>query len=351
MREHSGVISASAQARPAGGLAKNATSIVIRVAQLLVAILASGMAFATANADANVSAPDSGQPSAYVGIYLNNIPSVSIKEKKFQVDFNIWFRWTDDRLNPIESFKIFNGTIDAKDGLVKKKIGNVNYAMQRVQATIYRNFDVARYPLDNHVLKIQIENSGGDEVSVAYLPDKANTQVSPKITVPGWAVGAFDSYASKTVYQTNYGDPSLSASTEAKIPRYTFSVELKRVGYGFFFKYFSVLFLAAAVTFIAFWLSPDQIDTRYWLITTGFFLAVITGSSLATTLPETESLGLGDKLYNLTMVFTLISAAVMIHHSKIHAINSDRANTLSRQWGWGLPLAYSLLTGVIVVFG
>lgn len=275
-----------------------------------------------------------------VGIYLNNIPSISLKEKKFQVDFVIWFRWTGDDINPVETFSIFNGHIDAKDGVITKKIGDTRYASARVEATIFRNFDVAHYPLDNQTLKIQIEDSKADGRLVSYKPDKDNTNVSSKITVPGWAVGQFDSYGSVTSYKTNYGDLSLARNAETRIPRYTFAIDLKRSGHGYFLKYFSMLFLAAALTLAGFAISSELIDTRFFLSTSAIFMAAITGGSLSTSLPETDEFGLGDQLYHMTMGFIFVATMIFIYLHKASLADSTRADKLSARWGAGLALAY-----------
>lgn len=283
-----------------------------------------------------------------VGIYLNNIPTVNLKEKNFQVDFSVWFRWTGEDINPVETFKLFNGRIDGKEVLEKKKIGNSNYALARVGATIFRNFDVSRFPLDSQTLKIQIEDGKLDGNAMTYVPDKANTNVSAKITVPGWTVGGFDSYNSVTSYQTNYGDSSLGKDAEAQVPRYTFSIDLKRDGYGNFFKYFSLLFLAAALTFIGFCISSELIDTRFFLSTSSIFMAAFTGSALATSLPETSSFVMGDRLYQLTMAVIFIATLVFIYEHRVFGSDLARARRLSRQWGCGLTLAYLVAVFSIV---
>lgn len=285
-----------------------------------------------------------------VGIYLNNIQSVSLKEKRFQVDFNIWFRWKSDHINPMETFKIYNGNIDAKDGLVMKKINGINYAVQRIQATIYRNFNVDRYPLDDHKLKIQIENPVAD-TNFEFVPDNENSSVSPKIMVPGWSVGSFDGYASITTYKTNHGDISLGNDAEAKVPRYTFSVDLKREGYGLFFKYFSVLFFSVALTLIAFWISAELIDTRYWLVTTSPFLVVLIADSLSATLPDSESFRLGDQLYMLSVGLIFVAATVMIYQAKLFTVDEQRAKRQSFIWGWGLTMFYTAASVWIVLKG
>ena len=272
---------------------------------------------------------------------MNNIPSVSLKEKKFQVDFNIWFRWKGDEINPMETFKIFNGHIDSKDGLVKKTIGGINYASQRIEATIYRNFDLRRYPLDDQSLKIQIEDVQAASTELVYRPDKINANVSPKINVSGWNIGKFEGYASVTKYQSNYGDVSLPDNAESNFPRYTFSVDLKRGSYGIFFKLFSMLFVAAAVSFLAFRIRSDYLDARLALIVSGVFLAAVTQSALSTSLPESDLFGMADQLYNIAMVFILFSFMACIHAFRLF-VNGDvlKAEKFSRIIGIFLPVCY-----------
>ena len=73
----------------------------------------------------------------------------------------------DDAKNPIEqiktvspikhviviigenhTFELANGRITSKAGLVKKKLGNLNYASVRVVATITKFWEMKRFPLD-----------------------------------------------------------------------------------------------------------------------------------------------------------------------------------------------------------
>lgn len=294
------------------------------------------------------SAPDEPR-KVDVGIYVNNIPSVNLKEKKFQVDFHIWFRWSGNDIDPLESFEIVNGHIDSKDALLKKKIGNVNYASCKVSATIYRDFDLSRYPLDNHPLKIQIEDSQSSSTDMAYRPDKDNASVSPKISIPGWSIDKFESYASVTKYLTNYGDLSLSSHHEKNVPRYTFSVNIKRVGYGNFFKMFSVLFLAVILSFSAFAIRSDHLDARFALAVSGVFLAAFTQNMLATNLPDSNSFSMGDQLYNVAIAFILLTfIACILTFGVFMGGDENKANKYSRLFGVLLALAY-VLANIYVV--
>ena len=285
-----------------------------------------------------------------VGIYLNNVPQVNLKEKLFQAVFYLWFRWQGDDLNPMESFEIVNGSVDAKEGLVTKKIGQVNYAAARIRATIYRNFDVARFPLDNQPLKIQIEETSSSSGELVFRADKQSSGFSPKIDVPGWRTDSFEDYVSITTYPTNYGDISMPATT-SQYPRYTFKINLVRAGWGNFIKLFSILFLAAGLAFFAFRIQSESIDARIALAASAVFMAVITQSALSSSLPESDSFGMADQLYNTTMGYILATFLAIIHTFRMQLAGNDSgADRVSCITGWTLSVTYVAATVLIVLF-
>ena len=284
-----------------------------------------------------------------VGLFLNNVPSVMLKERKFQVDFNVWFRWTGDAVNPLESFEVVGGHIDLKEELVKKKTGNVNYGLYKIVATINYNFDLAKYPLDDHALKIQIEDVKRDSSELVYRADTATTNVSPKVHVPGWDTGHFEATTAITHYPTNYGDPEAAKSTESNYSRFIFSLDLIRNGYGNFLKLFSMLFFAGGIAFFAFRVRSDYLDGRLALIVSGIFMAAITANMISSSLPESDSFDMAEKLYFATMAFIFATCLGSLHTFKIFlAGNEEKANLLSRRLGMALPVAYVIVNVLIV---
>ena len=284
-----------------------------------------------------------------VGVFLNNVPSVMLKERKFQVDFNLWFRWTGDAVNPTESFEVIGGPIDLKEELAKKKVGNVNYALYKVVATINYNFDLARYPLDDHALKIQIEDVKRDSTELIYRADTASTGVSPKVHVPGWDTGSLVASSDLTHYPTNYGDPEAPKTSESDYSRATFSLGLVRNGYGNFFKLFSMLFFAGGIAFFAFSVRSDYLDGRLALIVAGIFMAAITANMISSSLPESDSFDMAERLYFATMAFIFATCLSSLYTFKIFlAGQEEKANRLSRLFSYTYPLAY-VLTNVLIV--
>ena len=182
----------------------------------------------------------------------------------------------------------------------------MNYASAHVEATIHRNFDLSRYPMDEQALKIQIEDRSG---TVVYKADAEGSDVNGKINLPGWILSKQGVYSSMTKYNTNYGDPSLAKGESASVPRLTMAVDATRSSNAFFLKSFSMLFLAAYCAFAAFLIRSDHIDARLAFSLSAVFIASATQGLLSSNLPDGEGLTLGDLFYEVTMVFIVVSVA------------------------------------------
>ena len=282
-----------------------------------------------------------------VGVFLNSVPSLALKERKFQADFNLWFRWSGDAASGIENFSIVDGVVDSKEELVKKKVGDANYVLYRVLATIHNNFDVSKYPLDDHALKIQLEDLKRGSGELVFRADVANSKVGSSVHVPGWNSGRFSASADLSPQASNHGDVSNAKSGPS---RFTFMLELRRNGYGNFFKLFSMLFFAGILSFFAFRVRSDYLDSRLALIVSGIFMAAITASMIASTLPESDSFDMAEELYFGTMGFIFTSCLGSLYTFKLFVQGQEeRAHQLSRRMGMVLPAAYVIVNILIVV--
>ena len=111
-----------------------------------------------------------------------------------------------------------------------------------------------------------------------------------------------------------------------------------------------MLFLAAGLAFCAFRIRSDYIDARIALAASGVFLAVLTQNTLATNLPESDSFGMADQLYNLTMIFIVFTFLSCAQTFKIIIAGDEaRANRYSYWFGICLPVTYVAAAVLIVV--
>ncbi len=252
------------------------------------------------------------QEKVYVGVYLNQITSISLKDNQFTADFYIWFRWKDKNINPLESFDLVNGNIESKEGIYQDEVKGFKYAVCRVDATIKKFWDISRFPLDNHILTIEIEDNDNEEFKLRYIPDEENSGIDPQVQVPGWKIGTTNATVSAHIYKTNYGDISLPTDNVSVYSRFIFSVSIIRPGYGYFFKLFFTVFIAALVALIALFIKPTDLDPRFGLGAGALFAAVASEVVIASLLPDTNILTLTDKLHIIAIFFIFLSIAESI---------------------------------------
>lgn len=292
---------------------------------LTAAVLVAALALASAAAP---GAGETASPSTVpfpqyvtVGVFVNQINSLNLHDNCFSADFNVWFRWRGDHIDPLSTFELSNGKIDVREKDYRSKVGDENYASCRVLATISEFWDLAAFPLDNHVLELAIEDQVEDH-KVVFVPDKENTALNPAVQVPGWSVGKPRAKVIKNVYCTNYGDTSLPTGHKSSYSRFVFSIPVTRPGYGYSLKLFLGLMVATALAFAMFFAKPSD-DPRFNLGVGAIFAAVASEYIVAGCLPATHVLTLADAMHMLVLV--VIFAAIA---ESIVALRWERAGKL-----------------------
>ncbi|HEX7320393.1 MAG TPA: hypothetical protein VF399_08565 [bacterium] len=245
----------------------------------------------------------------YVGVYVNQIFDVSLKDNKFSVDFYVWFRWIGDSVNPVESFEVVNGRMDSKNGVYEDEIKGYQYASCRVVATMTKFWDISKFPLDDHIMTIEIEDNENEDFKLTYIPDTGNCGINPQVEVPGWKVSTASASVVGHSYQTNYGDISLPSNNESVYSRFIYSIAVVRPGYGYFFKLFFGVFIAAMIAFLTFFIKPTDLDPRFGLGVGAIFAAVASEYVIASALPDTNLITMADKLHILAFIFIFLSIA------------------------------------------
>ncbi len=105
-----------------------------------------------------------------IGIYLDGIENVSIKDLYWTATFYVWFRWKGDKsLDPGKTFQIIDAKMEKKE-LIDSYVGadGINYQNYKVIAKMTKFFNTTRVPLDDHMLNIYIEDASSDVSRLPY---------------------------------------------------------------------------------------------------------------------------------------------------------------------------------------
>jgi len=303
-------------------------------------------------AKAETAAPAEAAPAKVetidVGVYLNQITGVDLRNNTFSVDFWIWFRWKNSALKPMDSFEVISGKVNSKTNCTHSELpGEVHYTACRIAATVIKHWDVTRFPFDDHQLAIEIEDGDIDETKGVYRADEKNSKLDPEVSVAGWKVAGFHSATSDRKYDSNYGDTSLPADAESSYSRYTFAVDLKRTSRGRFFKVFFGLFVTALVSWCGYFIRPKDAGPRVSVAVGALFAASAITVSLNSTLPESNNITLGEKLIFFTLFMILVSLLGTVGSLVLNYAGKEAAyKKLDRTSAIIFPIVY--LLGVVV---
>ena len=230
--------------------------------------------------------------TARVGIYLDRIPELSITGSTWKADFYIWFNWTGEGITPGETFQVVNGEILSKTLVDKKDVGQQHYVLYRVMAQITKGFDTLRFPRDDHMLTISIEDSAQQSYQLQFESDQAASDLSSRVRVPGYKTLQKVVSVKPHSYKTSRGNPELPPSFRATYSQFTFGVLIGRPTWGLFFKLTGILYAAVVMALLALFVRSSC--DRLALQTGAIFAAAANAYILSGLIPETGVATLAD---------------------------------------------------------
>lgn len=246
-----------------------------------------------------------------VGVYMDRIPALSIRDSYWTGDFYIWFLWTDDTLQPGETFQVVNGEILSRNKLEERTVNGEHYALYRVAAQTTKAFNTSRFPRDDHLLTLSIEDAALQSYQLRYIADDINSSVSSRVSVPGYKIYQTSSVVKPHSYKTTRGDPGLPSDYKATYSQFIYGIWLVRPNWGLHLKMFVMLFAAVVIAIIGFFSTPTQ---RFGLAIGSFFAAVANTYITSSTVPDTGIAtladvinGIGVAVIALIMFQTIIS--------------------------------------------
>jgi len=271
-----------------------------------------------------------------IGIYVDRIAALSMKDSSWTVDFYIWFTWTNDKWNakdgtgddlrPGEAFQVVGGQIQTKELVEEKDLkSGEHYAMYRVIATITKAFNTSRFPRDDHLLTIHIEDTKRPFYELRYVADTMNSSVSSRVNVTGYesynkayddCVKKYDNQNNLCVekyyniddkkavvklhsYKTTRGDADLPKDYMDTYSQFIYGIWIKRPSWGLHIKMFLTLFAAVLIPMFGFFTNPNH---RLGVVVGSFFASVASTYITSAVVPDAGIATLADVISGIGIV-------------------------------------------------
>lgn len=265
-----------------------------------------------------------------VGAYVLRVNNVSQKDGSFNVDMWLWFRWQGDGIKPYETFEIANGKIESRSEAVVTQDEGFNYTSVRVQATVFHDYDVRRYPLDNHVLTVELEDENSDQTALEYVVDQG-IALDPGVSIPGWAVKLEAAKIEDHAYPTNYGLRSAGAGG-SHYSRFILPLSIERTSYSALFKQFWIAGLSVLLGLLAFRVKPTDLDARFGLGVGSVFAASANAFVIADSLPQTTAVTLAEQINFIAIGTIFLSVFISIASLRLCYAGREGASEKLDNW-------------------
>jgi hypothetical protein len=291
-----------------------------------------------------------GPELVYVGLYINDVYKLDLKQYTYVVDFYIWFRWQGD-YDPSE-FEFMNGELELKEHPYRLNEGGVNYVSYHCRGTFHIVFDYRMYPLDSHLLILELEDSVHDTSQLQYVVDKENMVGLRRPVLSGWNCSEAQFDILNHLYNTNFGEPTQMGVKTSTYSRLICSIDITRSGDSIYIKTFLGLFISVAISFISFMFKPEDTDPRFAVGVAAIFGAVSSEIVASGNLPDMPYLTLADKihLFSLFIIFlsllqSCLSLKLMRQDSLAVACRLDRICLFA------FPIFYATVVVILSIFG
>ncbi len=281
------------------------------------------------------------QSQASVGLYVTSLYDLDLANKSFNVDFWLWFNYTDSSLRPMETVEIANAkefTFSLPD--TENENGKL-WACHKCKAVVKKEWDLRHFPFDKQMLDIRIEDAILDASALRYIPDSSHSTYDKSIELDEWVIKDFRIRPDDKTYATNFGNPNLES--QSTYPALMATFELHRNGVGLFFKLFVGIYVAYLISLVVFFMGPDNPE-RFGLIVGALFAGVANKYIVDSIMPRTIMLTLPDKIHNVTFAYIILHLVMTVVAHRLAA-----TQRLKKGWGSDRYAFMASLVSYIVI--
>ena len=283
-----------------------------------------------------------------IGIYLDRVPEFSIIGSHWKADFYVWFNWEGPDLTPGETFHVTNGEVLSKNLVEKRDDGNSHYALYRVTAQISKAFDVSRFPRNDHLLTIEIEDGGLQSYQLKYTSDEKASDVSQRVEIPGFKIIDKQASVRPYSYQTARGNSKLPQGYKSTYSQFDYSVWIARPTWSLHLKMFVVMFGAVFTALLGFFVKSSA--DRLVLVSGSLFAAVANMYIASTLIPDTGVETLADHINWIGAAFIMVAIIQAVIYQFSFEGREDRreVTVFYDAMSFGIMLPFYVLLNVAI---
>lgn len=242
------------------------------------------------------------------GLYLNQIPSFSMRDSLWMADFYIWFSWQGAAQDPGETFSIVDSTILSREKIAESHQGDMHYTRYHVTAQIYKYFDVSRFPFSETILTIPILDAGRPVYALNFTPDEENSGLSSRVDIlEGVDPTSFITLVKLLTFDHAFNDPALPPGYKPAHSTFIYALWVSSPGLRYYLKLFLAVLVSGLIAIAVFFIKPTDVDPRFGLGVGALFAASATAYVISSAMPPSGGLVLADMVSVVSIMVIYLS--------------------------------------------
>jgi len=262
-------------------------------------------------AQAQPKPPTAAKPELVkIGIYVMRVSDLNPSTHSFSADFWVWtLSSVSSPLCPIKTVGIENAKQFWASEPKERIEGDRRWGYREFNATIGYDWDMHRFPFDQHTLEIAVGETDDDTRTIVYDADKTDSGTGPDIKLTEWGLLSPGRLTTASYeYKSRFGDISLPtpktywAEAHMLIP-----ITRKDRGLSFFKLTFTA-YVAFVIMLLSFLMGKVEFNSRISLLIGALFATVVSMRTSAAALGDTPRFTLVEKIHLLVVGYILASS-------------------------------------------
>jgi len=281
------------------------------------------------------------------GLYLKNIYDLQPNEYAYTADFWIWFNHKQPTFDPLQNVEIINAKQTIFTDTYRATVNDKSLlASESARATLIHDWKLENYPFDRQSFRIDLE-AGLDTSKMILNASPGNFKLYKGLILPGWDIQSLKAKESTVTYDADFGEHQLKG--RSTFSRITYIIEIKRQGWGLFFKLLLGLYISFFVAFLVFFVPPTS-DQRFGLSIGGLFAAIANKYVTDSNIPVSISFSFVDQVHVLTFTFMLVILVLSLLSLKIAKTkNHQKRIAFDRACASVVLIAYIVINTTLII--
>ena len=214
----------------------------------------------------------SAQDTVIIGVDVNSIAEIRLRDDRFVIEFQLWFRYKNDTLDVFNSIGVLNSRAFNKGPVRKEKIGDQYWSTAKCNADIIYEWDLRSYPFIAQDVKIYIIDTYHDSKELVFIADSVNSKLNKRLILNDWDLTSFGFHSGKVESGSSFGNPSAGSYI---FPAGVINFNLERKNPWLLIeKLLLPLWVSFLIALVVFWIVPTNVDPRFGLPSAALFASV-----------------------------------------------------------------------------